>query len=503
MKPSRNLLHLLEESKTMDRKYFINFGVVLHFLGILVLIESLFMFLAVIVAFVVDQSSIKALSLSFVITLTAGFLLRNLTVHHHFDPIKRRESILIVSITWISISIFGVLPYLLSGSINTFTDAFFETVSGFTTTGSSILTNIEAVPRGILFWRSLTHWIGGMGIIVLLVALSPFLKVSSIYLFNNEASVVVSDKVNPRMFEDARYVWLIYIGLTLLEIIFLMLGKMDLFDSTCHAFATVATGGFSTRNASIAAYSPYIQYVITIFMFLAGANFFLYLLIITGRFRKAIKNEELRLYALIILLAGASLTIILVLKQHMAFEAAFRDAYFQVVSILTATGFSTDNYLKWPVYGWLIILALMFIGASAGSTGGGIKVIRHLIFYKNLKLHYQKILHPNMVAQVHYNGKAIDQHSVTKISGYIFLYIFIFTLASLSLILMNIDPETSMGSVITCMGGVGPGFGLTGPASNFGMLPAAAKYVLILMMLLGRLEIYTLLIVFTPSFWKK
>ncbi len=493
----------MEERKTMSRKYFINFGVVLHFLGILVLIESLFMFLAVIVAFMVDQSSIKALSLSFVITLAAGFLLRNLTAHHHFDPIKRRESILIVSLTWISISIFGVLPYLLHGSINTFTDAFFETVSGFTTTGSSILTNIEAVPRGILFWRSLTHWIGGMGIVVLLVALSPFLKVSSIYLFNNEASVVVSDKVNPRMFEDARYVWLIYIGLTLLEIIFLMLGKMDLFDSTCHAFATVATGGFSTRNASIAAYSPYIQYVITIFMFLAGANFFLYLLIITGRFRKAIKNEELRLYAFIILLAGAALTIILVLKQHMAFEAAFRDAYFQVVSILTATGFATDDYLKWPVYGWLIILALMFIGASAGSTGGGIKVIRHLIFYKNLKLHYQKILHPNMVAQVHYNGKAIDQHSVTKISGYIFLYIFIFTLASLSLILMNIDPETSMGSVITCMGGVGPGFGLTGPASNFEMLPVAAKYVLILMMILGRLEIYTLLIIFTPSFWKK
>jgi trk system potassium uptake protein TrkH len=487
----------------MHRNYFINFGVVLHFLGILILIEGLFMFFAVIVAFFVDQSSVKALGLSFIITLAAGFLLRNLTAHHHFDPIKRRESILIVSLTWISISLFGVLPYLLHGSINNFTDAFFETVSGFTTTGSSILTNIEAVPRGILFWRSLTHWIGGMGIVVLLVALSPFLKVSSIYLFNTEASVVVSDKVNPRMFEDARYVWLIYIGLTLLEILFLMAGNMDLFDSACHAFATVATGGFSTRNASIAAYSPYIQYVITVFMFLAGANFFLYLLIISGRFRKAIKNEELKLYTGIILVAGTVLTIILYLKQHLPLEAAFRDAYFQVVSIITATGFATDDYLKWPVYGWLIILALMFIGASAGSTGGGIKVIRHLIFYKNLKLHYQKILHPNMVAQVHYNGKAIDQHSVTKISGYIFLYIFIFTLASLSLILMNIDPETSMGSVITCMGGVGPGFGLTGPASNFEILPVAAKYVLILMMLLGRLEIYTLLIIFTPSFWKK
>ncbi len=487
----------------MKKQPIIHIGAVLHFLGILVIIESIFMLFAVFVAFMVDNTSVKPLALSFVITLITGFILRNATIKYHYDSLQKRESIIVVIGTWVSISLLGVLPYLLSGSITNFTDAFFETVSGFTTTGSSILTNIEAVPKGILFWRSLTHWIGGMGIIVLLVALLPFLKVSSIYLFNNEASVVIADKVNPRMFKDARSVWLIYVGMTVLEIIFLRFGGMSLFESACQAFATVATGGFSTRNASIAAFSPYIQYVITVFMFLAGANFFLYLLIIKGRLGRALHNEELRLYAKIILIAGAALTIILYVKQNMALEAAFRDAYFQVVSIITATGFATDDYLKWPVYGWLIILGLMFVGASAGSTGGGIKVIRHLIFYKYLRIGFRKILHPNLIASVHYNNHTLDDETLTKVANYIVLYILVFVIASLILSLMNIDPETSFGSVITCMGGIGPGFGKTGPSSNFAMLPVAAKYVLMLMMIMGRLELYTFLIIFTPLFWKR
>ena len=487
----------------MKNEPIIHVGAVLHFLGILIIIESAFMLFAVFVAFLVDTASVKPLALAFVITVVIGFFIRNATAKYHYDSLHRRESILVVVGTWVSISLFGVLPYLLSGSIPNFTDAFFETVSGFTTTGSSILTNIEAVPKGILFWRSLTHWIGGMGIIVLLVALSPFLKVSSIYLFNNEASVVISDKVNPRMFEDARSVWLIYVGLTILEIIFLRFGGMNLFESACHAFGTVATGGFSTRNASIGAFSPYIQYVVTVFMFLAGANFFLYLLIIHQRFGKAIRNEEFRLYAKIVFFAGAALTLILYLKQNMHLEAAFRDAYFQVVSIITATGFATDDYLKWPVYAWLILLGLMFIGASAGSTGGGIKVIRHLIFFKYLRIQYLKILHPNLVTRVQYNKHSIDNATLTKVANYIVLYILVFVVASLVLSFMNIDPETSMGSVITCMGGIGPGFGKTGPASNFEMLPVAAKYVLMLMMLLGRLELYTFLVIFTPAFWKR
>ncbi len=486
----------------MKKDPVIHVGAVLHFLGMLIIIEAFFMLGAVGVAFAVDNPSVKPLALSFVVTMLAGFLLRNSTIQYHYDSLRRRESILVAVGTWAAISLFGILPYLLSGSINNFTDAFFETVSGFTTTGASILTDIEGVSKGILFWRSLTHWIGGMGIIVLLVALSPFLKVSSIYLFSNEASVVISDKVNPRLFEDARYIWLIYVALTVLEIMFLRFGGMNLYESACHAFGTVATGGFSTRNASVGAFSPYIQYVITIFMFLAGANFYLYLLIINNSFKKAIRNEEFRLYSKIILIAGAGLTLVLYLKQNMNLEAAFRDAYFQVVSIITATGFATDDYLKWPVYGWLIILGLMFVGASAGSTGGGIKVIRHLIFFKNLRNQYYKLMHPHLVATVHYNGHYVSDETVTKITNYIVLYVLVFVAASLSLSLMNLDPETSFGSVITCMGGVGPGFGLTGPASNFEMLPVGAKYILILMMLLGRLELYTFLTVFTPAFWK-
>jgi trk system potassium uptake protein TrkH len=486
----------------MKKEPLINIGAVMHFFGMLIIIEAFFMLFAVFVSFAVDSRSVKPLVLSFLITLVIGFFVRNATVKYHYDSLRRRESILVVVGTWLIISLMGVLPYLLSGSITNFTDAFFETVSGFTTTGSSILTDIEAIPKGILFWRSLTHWIGGMGIVVLLVALSPFLKVSSIYLFNNEASVVISDKVNPRMFEDARMIWIIYIVLTALEIILLHFGGMDLFESACHAFGTVATGGFSTRNASIGAFSPYIQYVITVFMFLSGANFFLYLLIINRRFKTALKNEELRLYSKIVFLAGAALTFILYFKQNMDFEAAFRDAYFQVVSTITATGFATDDYLQWPVYGWLIILGLMFIGASAGSTGGGIKVIRHLIFFKYLKNQYRKLIHPNLIATVHYNGRYIDDETLTKVTNYIILYVFVFVAASLTLSFMKIDPETSFGSVITCMGGIGPGFGLTGPASNFEMLPAAAKDVLILLMLMGRLELYTFLVIFTPSFWK-
>ena len=495
-------MHRKFYSFLMKKEPLVNIWAVLHFLGILLIIEAFFMLFATAVALLIDHSSVKALALSFIITMVTGFFIRTVTIKYHYDSLRRRESILVVIGTWLSISLMGVLPYLLSGDITNFTDALFETISGFTTTGASILTNIEAVPKGILFWRSLTHWIGGMGIVVLLVALSPFLKVSSIYLFNNEASVVISDKVNPRMFEDARWIWIIYVALTVLEIIFLHFGGMSLYESACHAFGTIATGGFSTRNASIGAFSPYIQYVITVFMFLAGANFFLYLLIINKRLKRALKNEELRLYAKIIFIAGAALTLILYFKQNMNFEAAFRDAYFQVVSIITATGFATDDYLKWPVYGWLIILGLMFVGASAGSTGGGIKVIRHLIFFKYLKLQYKKLLHPNLVASVHYNGRLIDNITLTKVTNYIILYIFIFVIASLTLSFMNIDIETSFGSVITCMGGIGPGFGKTGPASNFEMLPVAAKYVLMLMMIMGRLELYTFLVIFTPSFWK-
>ncbi len=493
----------LKKEEAVKKEPVIHSGAVLHFLGILIIIEAFFMLMAVGVAFAVDNASVKPLALSFVITVLAGFFLRNATLQYHYDSLRRRESILVAVGTWVAISLFGILPYLISGSITNFTDAFFETVSGFTTTGASILTNIEGVPKGILFWRSLTHWIGGMGIIVLLVALSPFLKLSSIYLFNNEASVVISDKVNPRMFEDARTIWIIYVVLTLLEIVFLRFGGMSLYESTCHAFATVATGGFSTRNASVGAFSPYIQYVITVFMFLSGANFFLYLLIINKRIGRALKNEEFRLYAKIIFIAGAVLTLILYFSRGMDFEAAFRDAYFQVVSIITATGFATDDYLQWPVYGWLVILGLMFIGASAGSTGGGIKVIRHLIFFKNLRIQYYKLMHPNLVDTVQYNGHYVNDETITKITNYIVLYILVFVAASLSLSLMNLDPETSFGSVITCMGGVGPGFGLTGPASNFEMLPVAAKYILVLMMLMGRLELYTFLVIFTPAFWKR
>jgi trk system potassium uptake protein TrkH len=413
-----------------------------------------------------------------------------------------KESYLTVTFSWVIISVFGSLPYLFTGWINGFVNAFFETASGFTTTGSSILTNIEALPKSILYWRSLTHWIGGMGIIVLVVAILPMLGVGGYNLFKSEASGISYEKLTPRTASTAKRLWGIYVGLTVLQVIFLLFGDMDFFDALCHSFGTIATGGFSTRNASVGHFSAYSQYVIMAFMLLSGVNFTLHYFAIKGKFQKLWGNDEFRTYLSIIFITGTIVSLVLYFLSGAGFERSVRHGFFQVISIITATGFATDDYLLWPAQGWLIIFLLMFVGASVGSTGGGIKVIRHVVAFKNFMASLKRLIHPNAIILIRVNGERIEEENVSAITSFIILYLVTFIAGAIVLTFLGVDPVTAATSVLTTMGGIGPGFGAVGPASNFASIPELGKILLSFLMILGRLELTTVFVLFTVDFWK-
>ena len=480
----------------------LNIPQILHFVSIIMVFESLFMFSTVIVSAYNKENITNLLFEAFIFTLIAGIILNLLTQNQRHKEPTRRDSIIIVCIGWIIMGLVGTIPYLITRSIPNFTNAFFESVSGFTTTGSSILADVEALPKSILLWRAETHWIGGMGIIVLVVAIMPFLNINGIYLYSSETSTAAEEKVSVRIRNTARNLWLVYIGLTVVEIILLLIGKVSLFDSVCNSFATIATGGFSTKNASIAAFSPYVQYVVMIFMALSGINFALHVFALKGNFKKPFKNEELRTYLSIIGIAGLVVTFILYLTHNVPFERAFRESFFQVVSIITATGFATADYLQWPIQAILIIALLMLIGASAGSTGGGVKVIRHVIAFKKIKQSFKEISSPNAIHLIRYNNNVLDATYVNRIMAYILLYYTILATGTVVMVLLGNDPATSFGSVATCMAGIGPGFGTVGPVSNFLHLHDASKYLLTFFMVIGRLEIYSFIIIFTRTFWR-
>ncbi len=480
----------------------LNLALIFNVLGIILMIEAVYMIMTVIVTFIYHENIKWLIVLSMVITFVSGLLLYLFTKPRiKSKNFSRKDSFLLVTLVWIVISLFGTLPYLLTGAIPRFVDAFFESVSGFTTTGSSILKNVEIMPKSILFWRSETHWIGGIGVVVLFIALFPSLKVGRIYLFNAEASVVVDEKPLPKMFDIARNLWFVYLFLTLAEIILLVLGGMDLFDSICHSFATIATGGFSTKNASIGAYSPYIQYVIAIFMILSATNFNLYLFAIRGKFM-FFKNEEYKAY-LGILFTAVFIATAALYFHGWGLEKAFRSALFNISSLMTATGFATVDYFhKWPFLALMMIILVMFVGASSGSTGGGVKVIRYVIMFKKMKNSFKEMLHPNLVTHVRYNGQIVPEDSVSRVLVFIFFYYFIVFIGTLILVLTGVDPVTAFGSALTTMGGMGPGLGVTGPAGNFSSIPVIGKYTLSALMIIGRLEIYTVLIIFSKQFWR-
>lgn len=484
-----------------------NFSIIIRFLGILLIIEGFFIFTALPFSYYYGGSDFNAILISGVITLLFGVLFRLITKEADEKSIGKREGYVIVTLSWVVISIFGTLPFIISNSIPSFTDAFFETISGFSTTGASILTDIESVPKGILFWRSMTHWIGGMGIIVLTVAILPFLGIGGMQLFNAESSGPTKDKLHPRITETAKRLWGIYFLLTVMLTGFLLLGGMNLFESLCHAFGTMGTGGFSPKNTSIKDYSPYIQYVCTIFMMLAATSFSLHYFALKGKFSKVFKNEEFRFFLLIIF--GSSLIITGFLffdsyNQYNDLEKAFRDSWFTVTSIVSCTGFVTADYMKWSPFLWFFIFLLMFSGGCAGSTSGGIKIIRHLLLLKNASLEFKRLLHPSAILPVRLDGKPIRQDIIFNILAFFLIYIIIFAISSFLLSATGVNPVSSMGAVATCMAGIGPGLGdVGGPVSNFSMVPVFGKWILSFMMLIGRLEIFTVFILFAPSYWKK
>lgn len=418
--------------------------------------------------------------------------------------LTRRDSYVLVSLAWVIFSFFGMLPFYISGYIPDITNAFFETMSGFTSTGATILDNIESLPHGLLFWRSMTQWIGGLGIIMFTIAILPIFGINGIQVFVAETSGPTHDKVHPRIGVTAKWIWGIYTGITAVLVTLLMLGGMDWFDSVCHAFATTGTGGFSTKQASVEYYnSPYIEYVISIFMFISGINFTLLLLVANRKFKKAVGNAELKWYFWSVVCFTGIIAAILYRTSPMDMEEAFRKSLFQVVSLHTSTGFATDDYMLWTPVLWGLLTIVMIIGACAGSTTGGLKCIRMVILAKVSRNEFKHILHPNAVLPVRANKQVVSPSVISTVLAFCFLYFVLIIIGILLMMGMGIGLVESIGCVISSIGNMGPGLGETGPAYSWNALPDAAKWLLSFLMLLGRLELFTVLLLFTPEFWKR
>ena len=493
----------------------LNIRIILHLMGLLLLVNGGFILLSSVVSFVYKDGVGLQMVYAGVVVLLVG-LVTMFTTKNHKKEIKKREGYLIVTLGWIIMSLTGTMPYLFTGAIPGFTNAFFETMSGYTTTGASILTDVEIIPKGVLFWRSVTHWIGGMGIIVLAIAILPLLGIGGMQLFAAEAPGPGGDKLHPRITDTAKRLWMIYVGYTVAETILLKVAGMSFFDAVNHSLSTLSTGGFSTKNDSIAHWNhkPVIQYIIMIFMFLAGTNFVLSYFAFKAKFRKIFRDEEFKLYGLLIL----GLTIIASLVIYFqadpltstvnhpmvlgSFESAFRHGFFQVLAIVTTTGFVTADFIAWTPFLTIFFFGLMFLGGSSGSTSGGVKVVRHLIMIKNGILEFKRTLHPNAVLPVRYNNKAIPQPIVFNILAFFILYMLSFIVGVLVFSWLGLDFQTSLGGAASTLGNVGPALGDLGPVQNYSELPVAAKWWSTFLMLIGRLELFTVLILFTPFFWR-
>ncbi len=480
----------------------VNYKVILNIVGFLLILEGVFMLLGISFSLYYGDNDIKVLLLCGLGTIIIGAATFFFTRQFSND-IKKREGYIVVSIGWIVLSIFGAIPFVLHGAIPNYTDAFFETMSGFTTTGASILNDIESLPHGLLFWRSVTQWIGGMGIIVLSLAILPILGVGGMQLFVAEVPGVTKDKIHPRIKETAKRLWGIYVLLTLAETALLYFGGMTFFDAINHSFTTMATGGFSTKQASIAYYeSPFIHYVITAFMFFAGTNFTVHYYLLHKNWGVIKKNDEFRYYGLFILFATVVITISLVIDNYAGFEKSFRDTIFQVVSIVTTTGYVTFDYELWGPFFQVIFFLLLFIGGCAGSTGGGIKIVRHTLLIKNSFSELRRLIHPRAVIPVRFNKSSVPQEIISNVLAFFFFYVSIFVLGTIIMSMIGTDFITAIGSVATSLGNVGPAIGSVGPSQNFSHIPDFGKWFLSFLMLLGRLELFTILLMFSPAFWK-
>ena len=480
-----------------------NLKIILKIIGFLLILNGLAMLTSLAFSIYYNSNDISAILISGIGTALLGIIFWFSIKTDTDDDISKRDGYLIVTLGWIASSIVGTLPFIIHGSIPSFTDAFFETMSGFTTTGATILKDIEVVPPGLLYWRSMTHWLGGMGIIVLSLAILPILGIGGMQLFQAEVAGPSKDKIHPRVTETAKRLWGIYLILTVAQVILLLLGNMNLLDAICHSFGTLATGGFSTKNASVAYYkSEYIEYVIIIFMFLSGTNFTLHYFALKGKVFNYFKDDEFRFYGIFVLLIVTATAIYLIIHNSQTTESAFRDSAFSIISILSSTGFVTVNYEGWAKFFPEIFLILLLIGACAGSTSGGVKIIRYELLIRNSLIELKKLIHPKAVIPVRHNGKAVSNEIISKIAAFVMLYMIIFIVASISLSVIGLDLQSSMGAVAACLANIGPGLGSTGPMTNFSEVPILGKWILSIVMLLGRLELFTILVLFSPTFWK-
>jgi trk system potassium uptake protein TrkH len=492
----------------------INYQIIFYFFGILLMFNGGFMFIASLLSYMYNDGITDSLIVSGIIVLSSGAFC---TIYNrNFDiNLNKREGYIVVIFGWIVMILSGSIPYILTDSIQGFTNIIFETTSGYTTTGATILDSIESLPKGIIFWRSITHWIGGMGIIVLAIAILPLLGIGGMQLFSAEAPGPSADKLHPRITDTAKRLWLIYLSVTLIETLLLSIFGMSFFDAINHSMSNIASGGFSTRDTSLAYWNnmPMIQYIVIFFMFIAGTNFVLLYYVFKGKFNKINIDEEFNLYLKFILFFSVIVALIVFFNSNFLvsddvslfsrIEGVIRHSLFQVVSIVTTTGFVTADYTAWTPFLLLIFFGLMFIGGSAGSTSGGFKIVRHLLLIKNGFLEFKRILHPNAIVPVRYNNKSVPNEIVYNILGFFIIYMLTFMIGALGFSMFGLDFQSALGVSASSLGNVGPSIGDFGPMGTFSQMSSLAKCWSSFLMIVGRLELFTVLIIFTAYFWKK
>ena len=497
----------------MTRQF--NIRLVVKTMGALLVIESVFMAIAMAVSFFYGDPDDGAFLVSTILTLVAGWIGIAIGTGAS-SQVGEREGYVIVALVWVVFSAFGMLPYWLSGQIPSFTDAWFETMSGFSTTGATILDDIEVLSHGALFWRSMTQWLGGLGIIVLSLALLPMFGLGGMQLYAAEMNGISYEKLSPRIADTAKSLWITYILLTIAEVGLLWLEGMPIFDSICHSFTTVSSGGFSTKNMSIAFYaSPIIDYTVAFFMLLAGVNFGLIILFFRGKPGRLWHDEETKWYLSAVAVVTAVLTIGLMVQWLMDsfvassneffshLETAFREGLFTTIATMTSTGFGIADYMTWPPFLWVVVFFLMFTGASSGSTSGGMKWVRLMIFVKSGFAEFKRRIHPNAIVPVKLNGKPITQQTTNNVMAFLQFYLMILIVTVLIFCGTGVDFDESIGAAVSALGNIGPSIGQYGPAGTYALFPTTAKWVMTLVMLIGRLEIFTVLLLFTKALWKK
>lgn len=479
-----------------------NISAILNIIGHVMKYELILLFIPFVVALFYGQGDASAFLYTILLMIPIALILIKIKVKK--NEIYAKEGFLTVGLAWIVISFFGALPFVFSGAIPFLVDAFFETSSGFTTTGASILTEVQSLPKGILFWRSFTHWVGGMGFLIFILALMPTFSGNTIHLLKAESPGPTPGKIVPKIKQTAKILYAIYFVLTVIETIFLKIAGLSWYDSIIHALGTAGTGGFSNMNISVAAFNnSLVEWIITIFMLLFGVNFVLYFQLIKGNVKAFFKSEELKWYLIAVFASIIIIAVNIIPFNYGDVTKSIRDSAFQVASIVTTTGYATVNFDLWPTLSKMILLMLMFMGAMAGSTGGGIKTIRIVIIFKAIRREIDKILHPRRVKSVKIDGNVVEEETISGVFLFIFAYIIISLIAIFIVSFDNFDFTTTVTSVVATLSNIGPGFGMVGPAGNFSAFSDLSKLVLSFCMLAGRLEIYPMLILFSPSLWKK